>query len=241
MQVELQAPKGGFVLPLTNAFPIVLIAGGIGITPFLSYLETLEGRPGEPEITLHYGCRDAAQQHFRERLEILRQRLPNITIITHLSRPQAGDRHDMLGRFSADAIDPTLLKRRARIYMCASDAMMVEVTAALRGRGVPSFEIFSERFRSPATPILDGLAPRSIVFGRSGRTVVRTLEAGDILAAAERDGVALPSGCRVGQCESCAVRILKGDVRHLVACDDLEDGICLTCQAVPLTDIVLDA
>lgn len=34
--VELQSPKGGFVLPLHNEFPVVLIAGGIGITPFLS-------------------------------------------------------------------------------------------------------------------------------------------------------------------------------------------------------------
>lgn len=243
MNVELRAPKGGFVLPLTNTFPVVLIAGGIGITPFLSYLETLEGRPGEPEITLHYGCRDATQQPFRERLEILRQRLPNLTIVTHLSRPRTGDRLDRFGRFSAGEIDQALLERRARFYMCASDEMMAEVTAALQARGVPAFEIFTERFRSPAPPVLDGLAPRQVVFMRSGKTVTWSPEAGGggILAAAERAGVPLPSGCRVGQCESCAVSIREGEVRHLVDCDELEDGMCLTCQAVPLTDLVLDA
>jgi ferredoxin len=47
--------------------------------------------------------------------------------------------------------------------------------------------------------------------------------------------------CRVGQCESCLVPIKQGQVCHLVDCPDLEDGQCVTCQAVPLTDLVLDA
>ncbi|POR46934.1 2Fe-2S iron-sulfur cluster protein [Bosea psychrotolerans] len=51
----------------------------------------------------------------------------------------------------------------------------------------------------------------------------------------------MPSGCRVGQCESCLVPIRQGQVRHLVDRPDLEDGQCLTCQALPLTDLVLDA
>ena len=97
--VELQSPKGGFVLPLRNEFPVVLVAGGIGITPFLSYLETLEGGADEPHVTLHYGCRDGASRPFHHRLEALRQRLPNLTLVTHLSRPRSGDRFDRLGRF----------------------------------------------------------------------------------------------------------------------------------------------
>jgi len=48
------------------------------------------------------------------------------------------------------------LHKRARFYMCASDAMMEEVSAGLQACGVPAFEIFRERFRSPAPS-----APRS--------------------------------------------------------------------------------
>ncbi|MDX8502619.1 2Fe-2S iron-sulfur cluster binding domain-containing protein [Mesorhizobium sp. VK4C] len=36
-----------------------------------------------------------------------------------------------------------------------------------------------------------------------------------LLDFAEKKGEQLPSGCRVGQCESCAVRVLQGRVRHL--------------------------
>lgn len=242
-EVELQAPRGGFVLPLRNEFPIVLIAGGIGITPFLSYLETLSGASDEPEITLHYGCRDGASQPFRERLEVLRQRLSNLTLVNHLSQPATGDRFDRSGRFSVDDVKADLLGRRARFYICASDAMIREVGDRLKARGVPDFEIFVERFHSPAVPMLEDLSPRRITFARSGKTVTWSPQGllGSILAAAERAGLSIPSGCRVGQCESCAVAIKQGIVRHLVECPELESDQCLTCQAVPLTDVILDA
>ena len=63
-------------------------------------------------------------------------------------------------------IDPELLHKRARFYMCASDAMMEEVSAGLQACGVPAFEIFRERFRSPAPSALDSLVPRRIHFAR---------------------------------------------------------------------------
>ncbi|WP_298957326.1 molybdopterin-dependent oxidoreductase [uncultured Methylobacterium sp.] len=231
--VALQAPRGRFVLPLRNEFPVVLIAGGIGVTPFLSYLETLAGGPGEPEVTLHYGFRDD-DPPFRDTLERLRRRLPNLTVVTHPSR---------IGRFRVADLAPDLVARRARFYLCAGEAMMAEVTAGLRAAGVPPFEIFTERFRSPPPPATDDLAPRRVVFARSGRTLTWRPGANPpgLLAAAERAGLDIPSGCRVGQCESCAVAVTAGRVRHLVACDDLGEGQCLTCQAVPLTDLVLDA
>jgi len=189
--VELQSPKGGFVLPLRNEFPVVLIAGGIGITPFLSYLETLEGTSHEPRVTLHYGCRDNESRPFQHRLEALRQRLPNLTLVTYLSQPRSGDRFDRQGRFTVSDIDPELLHKRARFYMCASDAMMEEVSAGLQARGVPAFEIFRERFRSPAPSALDRLVPRRIHFARSGRTLTWSPQVPliSILATAEGAGL----------------------------------------------------
>ena len=51
----------------------------------------------------------------------------------------------------------------------------------------------------------------------------------------------IPTGCRVGQCESCFVRVIKGDAACAVAIDDAEEGGCLTCQAIPVSDMTLDA
>ena len=64
---------------------------------------------------------------------------------------------------------------------------------------------------------------------------------GPLLQFAERLGIDLPSGCRVGQCESCAVRVVSGKVVHLHGTEPDDPDTCLTCQAVPLSDLVLDA
>src|SRR3546814_12451864 len=51
----------------------------------------------------------------------------------------------------------------------------------------------------------------------------------------------MASGCRVGQCESCAVRLLEGSVAYAEPPGDLEGDLCLTCSATPASDILLDA
>ncbi len=57
---------------------------------------------------------------------------------------------------------------------------------------------------------------------------------------AQMAGLSLPSGCRSGQCESCCLRLVSGSASHLAPYDGDPDT-CLTCCAVPLSDLVLDA
>ena len=79
-------------------------------------------------------------------------------------------------------------------------------------------------------------------FARSGGAPVSwSPSRGTLLTFGESLGHVMPSGCRVGQCESCAVRLLAGRVRHLHGSEPDDPATCLTCQAVPLEDIVLDA
>jgi ferredoxin len=79
-------------------------------------------------------------------------------------------------------------------------------------------------------------------FAKSGRTLTWKPDEPPmtLLGFAEQAGLALPSGCRVGQCESCAVRIVSGRVAHLSGSEPEDPAMCLACQAVPLGDIVLD-
>jgi CDP-4-dehydro-6-deoxyglucose reductase len=68
-----------------------------------------------------------------------------------------------------------------------------------------------------------------------------------ILAAAIREGVGLPYGCKDGACGSCKCRLLEGRVIHGVhqakalSADEEAAGWTLTCQATPQTDVVLEA
>ncbi|WP_087725050.1 molybdopterin-dependent oxidoreductase [Pandoraea sp. PE-S2T-3] len=251
--IELGAPSGRFVLPLQTRQPVVCFAGGIGITPFLCYLESLaeqaeraeQATVPPPEVWLHYANRNGATHAFQARLAALALRLPGIHIVNYYDAPRDAD---VLGRdyatterLSAAVVTDDLIARRARFYLCGPEPMMAAVMDGLAARGVPAFDMFKEAFRSPSAPRVDADAAWPVTFARSGREAVWTPSHGSLLSFAESLGLTLPSGCRVGQCESCAVRVLSGEVDHMsdVALD--EPGMCLACQAVPREAIVIDA
>jgi anaerobic selenocysteine-containing dehydrogenase/ferredoxin-NADP reductase len=244
--VALRAPSGGFVLPRVSPQPLVLLAGGIGITPFLSLLESLPDGAQAPQIWLYGANQNSATHAFRQRIAAHAARLPCLRVMDHYSAPLPHDRVgiDFASRTFIDAsvVSDALVARRARFYLCGPAPMMEALTTGLVARGVPRFDIFSEVFRSPAAPTLDGDQRFDVRFARSGGAAASWSPArGTLLTFGESLGHAMPSGCRVGQCESCAVRLLAGRVRHLHGSEPDDPATCLTCQAVPLEDIVLDA
>ena len=152
--VSLKAPGGSFVMPFRSRQPVVLFAGGIGITPFLCYLETLARRSEAPDVWLFYANRSRRTQAFKRRIAALQQRLPSLKVVNCYAAPgEAGC--DMSGRLSADVVDESLVRQRAKFYFCGPEPMMDSITHQLVARGVPPFDIFREVFKSPSVPKLD--------------------------------------------------------------------------------------
>jgi len=88
--------------------------------------------------------------------------------------------------------------------------------------------------------------PFQIIVQPSGRTFAA--EGGEaILAAAIRQGVGMPYGCKDGACGSCKCRKLEGTVVHgthqskALSAEEEANGLILTCCAVPQTDVVLES
>ena len=247
--VNVSAPAGGFVIPTRIRQPVVLIAAGIGITPFLSYLETLAAGDADdaPEVVLHYGSRNSDSHVFAERIRVLAKQIPTLRVIDHYSRPKPedkeGEQSTIYGRVSARDVDDDLIRRRARFYFCGPEEMLDQLVGELVARGVPKFDVFAEKFHSaPAEVTISDDARATVQFTRSGKEFTWGRADGTLLEFAERQGLSLPSGCRLGQCESCAVGVLSGRVAHLVKVnDDFGSDQCLTCQAMPLSDLSLDA
>jgi anaerobic selenocysteine-containing dehydrogenase/ferredoxin-NADP reductase len=244
--VAAQPPGGHFRIPVKADFPVVLIAAGIGITPFISYLETLVDVRDAPQVILLYGNRNREHHAFRDRIAELRRQLPGVTVIDYYSQPGPGETegrdYHRRGRISAECIAQSWIDRRARFYLCGPEAMLRTVVAGLIGRGVPAFEIFKEIFNSPpAPPSATASGPWRVQFARSNRELTWNPGDGPLLNFAETRGVKIPSGCRTGQCESCAISVLSGQVRHLAALDMDDADTCLSCLAVPESDLVLDA
>jgi len=233
--VRAETPQGGFALPMAPEFPVVLIAGGIGITPFIGYLESLALHDSQAEVMLLYGMRDARSHAFGARLAELAARLPNFTLVTCRSRDPIQP-----ARVSAALVPQSWLDRRARFYLCGPDIMMQDLTAQLLARGMFRFDIFTERFQAAAPSAIDDPGPHRVHLRRSDRMLDWTAADGTLLDLAERAGITLAAGCRAGQCESCAVPVLSGSVAHLSEVV-VDDGSCLACQAVPRSALVLDA
>jgi ferredoxin-NADP reductase len=244
--VTLRPPAGVFTPPLTGDRPVILVAAGIGVTPFVGYLAALariapERRP--PSVALVHICRNGTARPFGDWLRTIAAALPGLRVIRAFTRPQPEDRpgldYEQAGRPDIAALGLPPGARRPLAYLCGPDGFVAETRAALVGTGVPGFDIFSEVFVS-RTEIPPDLAPRRIILERSGRSFDWSSRLGSLLDAAEAAGLSLPSGCRSGQCESCRLRVVSGSAGHIAPYDGAPDS-CLTCSAVPLTDLVLDA
>ena len=246
-RVEIRAPEGKFRIPLEADLPICLIAAGSGITPFMGYLETLAQSESQSEVHLFTSSRSGEHQVFRKRLEELQRIIPGLTIHSFFTRPGVqdvlGEDFDYEGRLTSDAIPQRLLDQRARFYMCGPEGLLKSMRSGLEERGVFPFEIFEERFSSQGgLATLDPTAQHTVRFRRTGKTLEWTPKDGSLLDFAESHGVPVRGGCRVGQCESCFVKVLSGSVQH--SSPDVEpedDSGCLTCQSVPLEPLELDA
>jgi anaerobic selenocysteine-containing dehydrogenase/ferredoxin-NADP reductase len=244
--VSLEAPRGIFTPPLSSDRPVVLMAAGIGITPFVGYFDALARSPASerpPSVRLLYFCRNGREHPFGPHLRALAATIPEVEATHVFTRPSETDvlgrDYDRVGRSALADINPQLLKRRPLAYICGPQAFIADAMAVLVKAGVPRFDVFSETFLSK-DEIPQELLPRIVRLTRSDQRFYWSPQSGSLLDAADAAGISMPSGCRVGQCESCSIRVISGEFAHLAPYDG-PPNYCLTCRAVPLGDLVLDA
>ena len=144
--VEVEQPKGNFLLPEDASQPYVFIAGGIGITVFRSMLRYIaeEGLPHR--VTLVYSNRDRESTAFLEELQELESALPNLRLVlTMTDDPDwEGETRRIDAEMLRDHLDGEL---DAFTYLIAGPPKMVEaVEEILSGEGVPEDKIRPERF-----------------------------------------------------------------------------------------------
>ena len=250
-----KVPLGRFYFNGTQADSIVLMAGGVGMTPMMSAIRFLTDRVWPGEIFLMYGCRSEADIIFREELERLEQRHRNLHVYISISRPgDASDWSGPTGRIDAEAIRqfvPDITSRR--VHICGPVPMMDATKAHLESLGVAGENIKSEAFGAPVSEKASPPSPREpqadatdrkLAFARS-ESSTRVPEGQTVLEAAEAIGVDIDNSCRQGTCGLCIVKLLAGEVamevEDALEPEDKESGHILACQARLLTDCEVDA
>ncbi len=147
--VYVDGPFGGFSIDRhPHAQEIVLIAGGIGITPMMSMLSTLADRGDQRPLTLIYANKTMEAATFLEEIETLTTKL-NLTLVHVPEIPPEGWQGES-GFVNAQILDKYLPKNRTRdrveIFICGPGPMMNAVEKALEQIGVPIGDFHSERF-----------------------------------------------------------------------------------------------
>ena len=251
--LQVRAPSGKFTFTGKEAESIVLIAGGVGITPMMSVARALTDMGWRGEIHFIAACRDPEHFIFASDLDRMARDHPNLHVHVAMSRLEEEVPGVHRGRLTKECLAawiPDIASRR--IHLCGAPAMMAATKSMLSDLGVPGDDIYTESFGSehkpdptprPAEPAPAAGAVQ--VAFQSSQKSTRLLAGETVLEAAERIGVDINYSCRVGSCGECAVRLLSGEVKMEVE-DALEPqdkaaGVILTCQARATSDITVEA
>ena len=181
-------PRNDFALPADG--PVMLIAGGIGITPIKAMAHSLlaQGR----DFVLHYAVRSRIEAPYLAQLE---QEL-GPRLVMH-----AADEGRRL------AVDQVMEGTEAIAIACGPARLLDAVTGAGKRLGL---RVLIERFTADAR---SSNRPVIVTLKRS-RKVIEVGAAESILEAVEAAGIDAPASCRVGNCSTCAVKVLGGTPEH---------------------------
>ncbi len=250
-KLRLSAPSGVFTFDGSESDSIVLIGGGVGITPLMTVIRYLTDRAWPGEITLLYSCRTSNLFIFREELEFLQHRHANLKVVATMTRDPGTDWMGLQGHITKEMIAgsvPDIGNRR--IHVCGPPPMMDALGSMLADLKVPPGNIRTEAFGPAAKPrpTRERAAPVpesgfAVKFSRSGKSG----KCGDgqtVLDVADELGIEIDNSCRVGTCGSCMVELVSGSA-HMPCEDgldpeDKEAGFVLACQAEPDSDLVVE-
>ena len=253
--LDVKAPGGHFFLDTNKQSPVVLISGGVGITPCLSMMNEIIQNGSRREIWWFYGVRQGGEHIMKEHVAAMAAKYSNISLHVCYSNPAEDDKlgadYQHHGRVGVELFKKVLPSNNFDYYMCGPGPMMESVVKGLAEWGVPDDKVHYEAFGpasvKKAAPVAAvaadaGAKPVMVTFAKSSKSVAWNPEAGNLLAFAESQGVAIASGCCAGQCGTCVTAIRSGEVTYAQEPGSKpEPGSCLACVAAPKGDLVLDA
>jgi nitric oxide dioxygenase len=155
--LEVTPPAGEFFLPEAPQRPVVLLSGGVGLTPMVSMIETIAA--DHPGLEAHYihGTLNSATHAMDSHVKSMAKRHGRITVVTFYSDPQQGDApnatHDVTGYITADWLRANAPIDAADIYLCGPKPFLRGLIHDLARVGVPPDRIHFELFE-PTSEVL---------------------------------------------------------------------------------------
>ncbi|MCB1418028.1 MAG: oxidoreductase [Notoacmeibacter sp.] len=193
--VKVSTPRNHFPL-VEDAARVVLIAGGIGVTPMVCMARRLAGLGRN--FAFHYAVRSADRAAFLDEMTAF-----GADPALHVDE-KAGGPLDMAGVITGQP-------EGTHFYCCGPAGMLTAFEAATAH--LPEERVHVEYF-TPKVIATDGAdRPFAVVLNRSGKTI--EVGANETIAAAiARSGVSIDTSCEDGICGTCETRVLDGVPDH---------------------------
>lgn len=148
--LEITPPAGEFFLPDAPQRPVVLLSGGVGLTPMVSMIETIAADHPELEAHFIHGTLNSETHAMENHVRSLAQRHGRITIANFYSDPQEGDApgetHDVTGFITTDWLRANTPLHAADIFLCGPRPFLRNLVSELAGAGVLPDRIHFELF-----------------------------------------------------------------------------------------------
>jgi uncharacterized protein len=249
-ELMVDGPRGDFVLDEASDRPVVLLSGGVGLTPMVAMLHRLAHHSDRRVLFLH-ACDNGDVHALRDEVQQLVAHRPGLAAHFCYRTPSETDRakgsFNSEGFITRDLLQSLLCLDDYDFYLCGPPPFMQAMYRTLRGLGVEKLRIAYEFFgpatvlepdAAPAQPIPKPVAPAktdatapSVTFRKSGIFATWDPKAQSLLVFAEEQGLTPEFSCRAGVCGSCKSHLVEGQVA---------DGEVLLCCSRPTTEIILD-
>ncbi len=160
--LKVAAPAGDFFLDRESAEPVVLVSGGVGLTPMVSMLESIAAETPERSAWFVHGALNGRVHAMREHVRGLVANQASLSAHIVYAEPEPQDRpgedFDREGLITAEWLVANTPSERATYYLCGPKPFLAALANGLARAGVPAERVRFEFF-GPADELLDE-APR---------------------------------------------------------------------------------
>ncbi len=237
-------PSGEFHYEnLRDSKNIVCVAGGSGITPFISMAGSLVDADEDYNMTLFYGARTQVQLAYKEELNALAEKCSKFKVIYVLSDEKCDDCEN--GFITAELMEKYVEIETSTFFLCGPQAMYDFVGKELEKYHLPIKSIHHDASCCGDLPIENPSEFKLTVHMRDEVFVISAKENETLLTAMERAGLNAPNKCRAGGCGFCHSKWISGSYKVAQDRDgrreaDRKFGFIHPCVTYPLEDMEID-
>ena len=238
-KLDVSKPAGDFGYnPIKDEENVIAIAGGSGITPFMSLAHAILEGTYHCNLTVFYSVRTYDDIIFKREIEEINKKKKNVKFVITLTREEKEGY--LNGHLTKEMLEP-FIKEFNTVLMCGPKELYRSMNEILNEFNIPRKSVHYENFFVEYEPVEKKEYKLKVVM-KDKEEEITCKNDETLLVAMERAGIKAPSLCRVGECGYCRSILLDGKVKMIGASlkkAEAENDYIHPCVSFPDSDIVL--